>query len=78
MPKVWENLEILGRATPDQISAHPICSQPAAVVTAPDHQNNTTTNVRPRAETLLAVREICEQLMRVTSPILAAFWPWFE
>jgi hypothetical protein len=36
-------------------------------------QHRVATNIHASAETLLTVGEICEQFMRVTSPMLTAF-----
>jgi hypothetical protein len=40
---------------------------------APYHLNNIATNIHVRAEKLLTVHEICDQLMHITSPILTTF-----
>jgi hypothetical protein len=50
-----------------------ICLRPAVVAAAPCHLNNIATNIHVRAQTLLTVCEICEQLMHVTWPILTTF-----
>jgi hypothetical protein len=68
--RIWK---ILGRATPGHRYAHLICPRPAAVVAAPCHLNNIATNIPARAEILLTVGEICEQLMHFTSPMLMTF-----
>jgi hypothetical protein len=46
----------------------------AIVAAAPCPLNDTATDIHAGAETSLTAGKVCEQLMHVTSPMLATFW----